>query len=87
VGFSPRGALAPLLSVARFGSTSVSRTLHKYTPRGGGKRKLRGIVRTGQSRLRRGGRVDVPATKAGGDAGGRVFIQMEADRRRSGGFL
>ena len=34
---------------------------YQYTPRGGGKRKLRGIVSAGQFRVHRCRHVDVPA--------------------------
>ncbi len=58
---------------------------HEYTPGGAGEGELLGIIRAGQSRLRRSRHVVVPSAKTGCDAGRDVLIQMEADRSTNEG--
>ena len=60
---------------------------YEHTSRGGGKRKLGGIIGPSQPGIGRSRHIDVPAAKAGCDGGGNVFIQMKADRHSLGRFL
>ena len=60
---------------------------HQNAPRRSREFELSGVIGAGQSRLRSGGYVDVAAAKTGGDAGGDMFVQMEADGHRLGRFF